>query len=64
MEDKRVYLLAQFDEPTNQKLADIYDKLVRAGMTGEQTQGIPYHFTLGSFAVGCESEVLARAQAL
>ncbi len=62
MEDKRIYLIAQFDEGTNKTLADIYDKLVQAGLTGEQTKGIPYHFTLGSFDLECESQILERVQ--
>ena len=64
MEDKRIYLLAQFDEGTNKTLAEIYDKLVQAGLIGAQTKGIPYHFTLGSFDLDGESQVLERAQAV
>ena len=62
MEDKRIYLLAQFDENANKALTDIYSKLAQAGFIGEQTKGIPYHFTLGSFESGCETEVLKRVQ--
>lgn len=62
MDDKRIYLLAQFDEGTQKKLADIYNKLVQAGMIGEQTKDIPYHITLGSFDLKYETQVLERAQ--
>lgn len=62
MENKRIYLLAQFDEGTNKTLADIYDKLVQAGLIGEQTKGMPYHFTLGSFDLECEAQILKRVQ--
>ena len=61
MDGKRVYLVAHFDEGTNQRLADLYGKLVSAGLSGEQTRGIPYHFTLGSFDTASEAHVLARA---
>lgn len=64
MDDKRIYLLAQFDEGTNKTLADIYDRLVQAGLTGEQTKGIPYHFTLGCFDLECETQILERVQAV
>jgi 2'-5' RNA ligase len=62
VEEKRIYLLAQFDEAAQQRLAGIYDELVRAGFLGKQTPGVPYHFTLGSFEVGSEREVLERAR--
>ena len=64
MKDKRIYLLAQFDENTNKTLAGIYGKLVQAGLSGEQTKGIPYHFTLGSFDLESEAKVLERVQAV
>jgi hypothetical protein len=64
MEEKRIYLLAQFDEGTDKTLAIIYDRLVQAGLIGVQTKGIPYHVTLGSFDLACEPQVLERAQAV
>lgn len=62
MEGKRIYLLAQFDKDTNNKLSEIYGQLVQAGLTGTQTKGIPYHFTLGSFDLECGPQVMERAQ--
>ena len=62
VKDKRVYLLAQFDAATEQRLAGIYEELARAGYTGQQTPGVPYHFTMGSFPVERESGVLERAR--
>lgn len=62
MDDERIYLLAQFDENTNKKLADIYIQLAQAGIIGEQTKGIPYHITLGSFDLEHETEVSERTQ--
>ncbi|MEA5038363.1 MAG: 2'-5' RNA ligase family protein [Clostridiaceae bacterium] len=62
MEEKRIYLIAQFDGSTNQKLADMYDRLVHAGLTGEQTPDLPYHFTLGSFALEDNDQVLDGVQ--
>ena len=62
MADKRIYLVAQFDENTNKSLAGIYAKLVGKGLIGEQTKEISYHFTLGSFDLECEHQVLERVQ--
>ena len=64
MENPRIYLLAQFDERTQQSLADIYSKLAGVGFIGEQTPGIPYHFTLGSFDLDRKNQVLERVQAV
>lgn len=62
MEEKRVYLLAQFDEATERRLAAMYGELVGVGYLGKQTPCVPYHFTLGSFEVERELEVLERAR--
>lgn len=61
MEEKCIYIIAQFDEDTNKNLAEIYDKLVQAGMVGEQTKDIP---SLGSFDLEHENEVLEHTQAV
>lgn len=64
MAEARLYVLAQFDSGTNEALAKIYDKLLNAGLTGEQTKGIPYHFTLGSFELSETAQILERAKAV
>lgn len=64
MEEKRIYLIAQFDENTNQRLTAIYDKLLEEGLKGEQTLGIPYHFTLGSFPLDHRDKVLKDTKEL
>jgi len=64
MEDRRIYLMAQFDKATDRRLADVYGRLVAMGLTGEQTTGIPYHITIGSFAPECEEQVLKRLQSV
>lgn len=63
MAERHIYLLAQFDAETNRLLADIAHRFALAGFTGQQTRGIPYHFTLGRFGSGQEAQVLAHAQA-
>ena len=62
MDEKKIYLIAELDEASNKKLAGIYDRLFSIGLIGEQTKGIPYHFTLGSFAPECQKQVFEHTQ--
>ena len=61
MEDRHLYVVAQYDAETDKKLNDLYQALVDEGFIGTQTQGIPYHITLGTFAVEDEVQVIRRA---
>lgn len=61
MEEKRIYVLAQFDDKTQSKFAEIYGELVKRGFKGSQTPDVPYHFTLDSFETAREAEIVARA---
>ena len=54
MDNKALYLLAQFDDNTQEILAGYYEILRQQGFIGRQTKNIPYHFTLGSY--GTEHE--------
>jgi 2'-5' RNA ligase len=63
MEDRHLYAVAQFDAQTDRKLGDLYQKLAAEGLIGTQTKGIPYHITLGIFAIADEAEVVRRAHA-
>jgi len=56
--EKKLYLLANFDKETQCVLSGYYDVLRQHGFVGSQTKEIPYHFTLGSRAVACESQTL------
>ncbi|MCL1866857.1 MAG: 2'-5' RNA ligase, partial [Oscillospiraceae bacterium] len=58
MEEKLLYLMAKFDENTQNIFAEYYDILCRNGFVGSQTKNIPYHFTLGSRNVDCESQTI------
>lgn len=64
LEEKRLYVLAQFDTETERRLAGLYGALAAEGFTGTQTKGIPYHVTLGTFAIADEAETVRRAQAV
>ena len=58
MQDKALFLLATFDDQTQNKLAAYYDLLYKNGFIGSQTKNIPYHFTLGSMNIDCESQTI------
>lgn len=62
MEEKCIYLIAQFDKNSNKKLAAIYDRLIEAGLIGEQANGVPYHITLGSFDLSEQAQIIERTQ--
>ena len=57
MQDKALYLLAQFDGETQNILANYNNILCQNGFIGNQTKDIPYHFTLGSSDVDCEEHL-------
>ena len=58
MADKALYVLAGYDESTEQRLAGIQNGLYRLGFTGTHTKNIPQHITLGSFPVEQEAELV------
>lgn len=58
MNDKYLYLLAQFDKETQGVLAGYYDILQQNGFVGNQTKNIPYHFTLGKKDVDYEKQLI------
>lgn len=62
MEEKRIYLIAQFDRVTCQKLTEIYNELAKSGLIGEQTKDIPYHITLGDVGISSCAQVMERVQ--
>ncbi len=61
MDGRHLYAVAQFDAQTDEKLGELYQKLAAEGLIGTQTKGIPYHITLGTFAIEDEVEVIRRA---
>lgn len=62
MDEQRLYLMARFDNETESSLKQLYDLLVQHGLGGRQTPAVPYHITLGSFAIDDTSVVLKRAK--
>ncbi|MCL2387564.1 MAG: 2'-5' RNA ligase family protein [Defluviitaleaceae bacterium] len=58
MQDKALYLIAIFDNKTQNKLAEYYDVLCQNGFVGSQTKNIPYHLTLGSRSIDSENQTI------
>jgi len=58
MQDKALYLLAKFDQETQNTLAGYYGVLQQNGFVGNQTKDIPYHITLGSRSIDCEKQTI------
>ncbi|MDF2557041.1 MAG: 2-5 ligase [Bacillales bacterium] len=57
MEEKALYVIAEFDEVTCEKLKHIEKKLRKNGIFGRQTAGIPYHITIGKYSIDREIEI-------
>ena len=58
MQEKALYLIAQFDKETQNILSGYYNILCKNGFIGNQTKDIPYHFTLGSHSIDCEKQLI------
>jgi len=58
MKDKFLCLLAQFDKETQERLTGYYDILRQNGFVGNQTNNLPYHFTLGKDDIDCEKKLI------
>ena len=60
MSEKALYILAGYDDKTEEWLSGIQKKLYGLGFSGVQTKGIPMHFTLGSYDTTQEKELKER----
>ena len=60
MADKSLYILAGYDDETEQKLEAWQQSLFDKGFSGTQTNGIPMHFTIGSYDTSREEELKER----
>ena len=58
MHEKSLYLIANFDNETQNRLSGYYDILLQNDFIGNQTKNIPYHFTLGSRSIDCEKQMI------
>ena len=62
--DKFLCVLGIFDNDTQQVLKEHQDAILQAGFTGQQTMGIPFHVTLGTFPPDCREELESRLKGL
>lgn len=60
MENKALYLLAQFDDETNKILNEYNHQLSLNNFVGTQTKNIPYHITLANYNCSCEFELINK----
>ena len=64
MTNKALYILAGYDDKTENYLSNIQKKLYEQGFIGTHTKNIPQHITLGSFSVNEESMLIDLLQEL
>ena len=64
MDEKKLYILAVFDDQTQQRLTALYGALRAQGFEGMQTKEIPYHFTLSDFDLEQEKRLCALLDAV
>lgn len=62
MSEKRLILIASFDDASHQEVAKIYSILQCEGFVGRQTKKLPYHITVGEFDLSQRDQVLARVR--
>ena len=60
MAGKALYILAGYDDRTEDRLSGIRNRLYELGFSGIQTKNIPMHFTIGSYAADREEELKER----
>lgn len=60
MDNKFLCIMAGYDDETEKIIADKQTKLYEQGFSGVQTKDIPMHFTLGSYSLDREAELIGR----
>ena len=60
--EKKLYLIAELDEETQEKIKS-YEKIIAEnGITGRQTRDIPYHLTLAEYSVQHENYLVGLVE--
>ncbi|MBO4687002.1 MAG: 2'-5' RNA ligase family protein [Clostridiales bacterium] len=60
MDNKALYILAGYDDATEEHLAEIQKKLYESGFTGVHTKDLPQHITLDSFPTEQEETLIGK----
>ena len=64
MAEQFLTLMADFDEESQQTMEEWYEKLKEKGFIGKQTMGLPFHISLGTFALDKEQAVVQEMNRL
>ena len=64
MAEQFLTLMADFDEESQKTMGEWYEKLKEKGFIGAQTPGLPYHISLGTFALDKEEAVIGEMHRL
>ena len=64
MSEEFLTIMADLDDESQQILGGWYDKLRNAGFVGVQTQGLPFHVSMGCFSLDKEATVVKEMEAL
>ncbi len=58
MAEEFVTLMADLDDDTQIRMSEWYDALKKAGFTGTQTPGLPFHISLATFPLDKEQDAV------
>ena len=64
MAEEFLTLMADLDDYSQQTLSAWYEELKKAGFTGVQTPGLPFHISMGCFSLDKEAAVVAEMKEL
>ena len=64
MAEEFLTLMADLDDDSQQTLSAWYEELKKAGFTGNQTPGLPFHISMGCFSVDKEAAVIGEMKEL
>ena len=62
MAEQFLTLMGELDADSQARMSGWYEELTKAGFTGTQTPGLPYHFSLSTFPVENEREAVELTQ--
>lgn len=60
MSEKFLFVLAGYDDSTEEVLANYQKNMINAGFCGTQTPHLPHHLTLGKFDLGEETKLITK----
>ena len=64
MAEEFLTLMANLDDDSQQTLSVWYEELKKAGFSGGQTPGLPFHISMGSFSSDKEADLLNLRHAI